>query len=448
MQITKRGHMSWEDQQNRITREGRLFLAAPEVVFDELKELSRRNRREILSSGTEALEATLIQRNEPLINLGLACYATNKDVFTALYKHSKEPPRDNADAIYKRSLRLGCLSNQTLTAAHLLFDFPRDVIGEQEVSRILLEADMTAMEALASNPAVSDKLLEQIFSMTGAMEQLPEERRTAAVNYAAMNERINTEKEYYDSPDMGHYGIHKAIFRFLEIAPVEPRWFWVVYDVLGKLDPQQVHSPERIDHVLDRWKSLKLGGSKDAEEMEGFFTGLPMREELRCHIAALFGRGYDKQKTIYFGSSTAEDIALRCAHYGCGDITGKEMRAGYERDKDGYVFAACFNSNIMSNRKLRKIFEEEQLSGDVSKLYLKHFVALKKTWPHIGEPFSEELKEEAKPSDPSAARLERIESAAVAVQSKVAAWSSQFQTFQGYAIAIAIGLTILFYLKK
>ena len=110
--------MSWENEQDKIVREGRLYFAPPEIVFAELKELSRRNRGEILSSETKALEARLVERNDPLINLGLACYCTNKDVFTALYKHSLEPTRDIADGLYKRNLRLGCLSNQTITAAN------------------------------------------------------------------------------------------------------------------------------------------------------------------------------------------------------------------------------------------------------------------------------------------------------------------------------------------
>jgi hypothetical protein len=218
--------------------------------------------------------------------------------------------------------------------------------------------------------------------------------------------------------------------------------------VIGKLDSAQVHSPERIDHVLDRWKELKLGSYKNGEEMEGNFTHLPMVEELRCQIAALYGRGYAERKSVCFGSPTSKDMALRCAYYGCGDISEKEMKAGYERDKDVYVFAASFNSNIITSRKLRKFFEEEQLGGDVSKLYLKHFASLKKKWAHIGEPFSDELKEEARPADPNAARLGRIESATTALQSKVTEGFSQFQTFKGYAIAIAIGLAISLWFKK
>ena len=149
--------MSWEDEQYDITREGRLHLAPPEMVFAELKELSRRSRAQ-WSSTTEALEAMLIERNEPLINLGLACYGTNEDVFRALYKHSKELPRDTADALYKRNLRLGCLSNQTIACAHFIFTFPHDLIGEQEVIRLLSEAEPPELNAMVSNPTVSDSV--------------------------------------------------------------------------------------------------------------------------------------------------------------------------------------------------------------------------------------------------------------------------------------------------
>src|SRR5262245_16429090 len=114
--------MSWEAEQDRITREGRLYFARPEEVFAELKQLG--TRKDIWSDSTETLETKLIERNDPLINIGLACYCTSQDVFTALYKHSKEPPHDNKDAVYKRNLRLGCLSNQII-AAHILFDFPQ-----------------------------------------------------------------------------------------------------------------------------------------------------------------------------------------------------------------------------------------------------------------------------------------------------------------------------------
>jgi len=387
--------MSWENEQDRIVREGRVYSAPPEMVFAELKELRRRDRGEIYSSKTEAVETLLVERNDPLINLGLACYCTSREVFAALYKHSLEPARDMADDLYKRNLRMGCLSNQIIFHAHWRSDFPRDLVGEHEIFRIFSEADELELEAMVSNPTVSDKLLEEIFSMKGIMPQLSDDRWGAAVHYAARNERINTNKDTVHGPDMGHYDIHNAIYRFLEIAPVEPRWAWAVYNILDRVDPQQVYSPERIDHVLERWSGLKIGA-------EGNHTRLPMAQELRCYIAALYGRGFADGKSVYFGSPTAKDIALRCAYYARSDLTKKDMKAGYKRDKDVYLFAASFNSSVIRSRKLRQFFEEEQFGG--SQLYLKHFAAVKKEYPYIGE-LSEGLKAEAGSDDPHSEKV-------------------------------------------
>ena len=180
--------------------------------------------------------------------------------------------------------------------------------------------------------------------------------------------------------------------------------------------------------------------------MEGNFTSLPMTDELCCHIAALYGRGFAKQKLVCFGAADAKDVALRCAYYGCGDINETEMRAGYERDKEVYVFAATFNSNIIFSRKLRTLFEQEQLGGsDLSKLYLKHFASVKKERPYIGEPLSDELKEEARSEDPNTARLERIEAT---MQAKFSEWSSQLHTLMVCAFAVAIGLALAHWFGK
>jgi len=39
---------------------------------------------------------------------------------------------------------------------------------------------------------------------------------------------------------------------------------------------------------------------------------------------------------------------MRCAYYGNADLTEKEMKAGYERDKDAFVFAAVNNNNLFT----------------------------------------------------------------------------------------------------
>src|SRR5262249_38804456 len=155
--------MPWGNEQERLTQEARLSVASPEEVLRELKLIAQKPR----FVRDEATETLLVERNEPLINLGLACYGTSKEVFTALYKHGLEKPADATDERYKRGLRIGCLSNQSVPAAHLVFDFPRDLIGPEEIRRVLAAAEDAEAEALICNPSVSDRLLEELYTCTG-----------------------------------------------------------------------------------------------------------------------------------------------------------------------------------------------------------------------------------------------------------------------------------------
>jgi hypothetical protein len=64
---------------------------------------------------------------------------------------------------------------------------------------------------------------------------------------------------------------------------------------------------------------------------------------------------------------------LRCAYYGKGNITAKEMKAGFGRDGDAFAFAALFNTSVYSGRDLQQLVEDEFLAGrELWALYNKH----------------------------------------------------------------------------
>jgi hypothetical protein len=148
-----------------------------------------------------------------------------------------------------------------------------------------------------------------------------------------------------------------------------------LYDLLNALAPERVATPEKIDHVLARWATLD-DRMPDGKAIEGHFTSLPIQEEFRCLIGALYGRGfpkltaedalkkdYSKFRSFIHGSPNAKDVALRCAYYGKGDITANEMKAGYKRDKKMFVFAVLFNDKIYNSPALRKPLQEEFWGG-------------------------------------------------------------------------------------
>jgi hypothetical protein len=385
--------MPWEDEQERLTQEARLSVASPEEVVRELKRVAQKSRGELF--GREAIEALLVERNDRVINLGLASYGTSTEVFSALYKHGLEKPADAADERYRRGLRIGCLANRAV--AHWAFDFPRRLIGPEEIQRIVAAGDGAEAEALICNPSVSDRLLEELYERTGAFATLAEERWGELIFLSRKNERLVRKEDSDDMPDMGHYGIHHAIFRLLEIAPVEKRWLHDLYALLDQLDFLQVAHPETIETALSRWAQLEDRGH-DGKPLEGYFTSLSLKDEFRCLIAALYGRTWSNNKSAMQGSPSSRDVAMRCAYYGNAELSVSAMKAGFARDRGVYIFATMYNNNLFSNHKLRKLFEEEQLIGsDLTTRYLKNFELKRKKWPFLETFLPSDVREEAAP---------------------------------------------------
>jgi hypothetical protein len=353
--------MAAETEQDQLIKLARLHLSPPEVVFEELKKQAQRSRREWFSYDDTKIEPMLLERNEPLINLGLACFGANREVFRALYKYSLTQSENETDAIYKRGLRIGCLSNQIVAKVHLVMDFPAELIGAEEMHCLIARGDNYEATALVRNPSVSDRFLEALYLRSGPFAAIEEERWCSLVVTSAKNERLNTNEDDEHGPDMGHYSIHKAIFRLLETAPVDVHWLRVLYELLMNLDFRQVAHPDKIDGVISRWATL-VDRVEGGEPFEGYYTNVGLKDEFRCLIAALYGRGFSKNKVILHGSATAPDIALRCAFYGKADLTKKDMEVSYERDSSAYVLAVIFNERIYSHPELRKFFEEDQLA--------------------------------------------------------------------------------------
>jgi hypothetical protein len=154
-----------------------------------------------------------------------------------------------------------------------------------------LETVLAKLTALMRNPSVDEDLLEALYERSGIFAQMPEERWRELVSLSCENKRLVTEEHYVDSPDLGLMGIQKAIFRLLEIAPVSMEWLWVLYDLLNTLAPEQVATPEKIDHVLARWAALDDRGH-DGKAIEGHITSLSIKDEFRCLIAALYARSF------------------------------------------------------------------------------------------------------------------------------------------------------------
>lgn len=350
--------MTTEYTEARI-REARLIVARPEQVLVELEKYNDDMRSEY--GWDKNLEESLLARNEPLIDLGLARYAREEKVVAALYKKSRVTPTDRLQERYLYGLRVACLSNEVAT--HGFSKFPENILGEEETARLIKENKEGEIAALLSNRKFSHRI-EALYKNEGLFSDLTDERRRRMVATSIDNPRLTEEDSAYDY-DSEYVEIHKAILSMIASAPTTDKWIYTLRALLDKLDPGNLKSPADgpITPILERWAHAPASEKKDASK-EGDFTNLSMRDEFRCLVAAMYGHHFlgkdDKLASSNFSLNLEGEI-LRCAYYGQAEFkfTEKDMESGYARDQNVYLLAVLCNDTVYRQPALRNLLEEQ-----------------------------------------------------------------------------------------
>ena len=379
----------------RLVRVARLLCSPPADVYAELKANADLPRHERFGHSHDELEAALLARREPLIDLALAQYGISTKVVSQIFERTAGA----ADPV-TIGLRMACLSNEVTDS--LWNRFPIEIIGDDELKRILTsDEDERDIGALLANPRISDKLLEELFARQGLFSDLPDERWLRLLVYAVDNKRIITCEDDSEGPDMGHYSIQKSILTLLRVAPATPPFMQVIYRLLSFLDPQQTHGDGDLEPILARWGAVENKTSK-GEDREGYYTGLTFNEEFRCLIAVLYGRSYANNETKIAGSADASDPVLRASYYANTKLSEKGMEAANGKDGPLFIFASLWNTSLFHDKKLRSLFEEKYLTGAFIGLYRQRLLQLKQRWPNMDiEPATDWIKEEIEGSDPT-----------------------------------------------
>ena len=375
--------MSLKSEQAKLTEGARLLLASPDEVFKELEKTSRQiiESRDRWAIRQEKLEPMLVKRGERLINLALACYGADEEVFKALYKYGKEPAQNEDDLEYKRGLRLGCLSNQTIGIANASWQYPAKLIGEHEVQRVLAEGEWEEVDALLCNPEFSDTLLEHLFSRGEEFAALPEDRWRRLVAIGSKNARINRNFDSDEEPDLNHYRIRKLIAQLFGKVPVNEDWIWTLHGLLLRLSPARGGSMEEFEATFTRWKSVEVNNYKNEPRRGQYLDGITFVDEFRCLMAAIYG-GL-KKNTDRADLLKSDDVAVRCRCYGSGKVNIKQMEEDFERDSGAYILASLFNLSLLRSQKERRFFEEEQLQfwDQFHHIYKRNIAFVSEMWP-------------------------------------------------------------------
>ncbi len=322
--------------------EARLLISRPEDVFNELqKHGSQAESYWSLDALDQQLERSLLARNEPLIDLALARYATDGEIVGQLYEKACTIA-DTSNRAYAKGLRVACLSNHLVSVSDLA-SFPRDIIGAEATWKVLSDADDDEASALLQNPRIDSNLLKTLYTREEAFASLPEYRWGRLIAVSRSNP-LFAESHQLD----------EAIFRLLEIAPPNESWRAMLLPLLERLHPTFAPPLNSLRHVLQRWSS-----DHTDEDVTKWQHYLSRQEEFRCLIAALYGG----DKAILDAGRTSADVAIRCAFYGNAPLTLAEMKAvnavDFERDHVLFSYAVLFNNRVLRHPEKRDVLEKE-----------------------------------------------------------------------------------------
>lgn len=369
---------------------GLVAYASSDYVIKSLHDYGEKLRANRYGdNANEALARALLERDDPVINIVLAANATSIDVLASLFSKSKVVPIDHAQICYLKSLRLATLSNdvsQNLWTA----DFPKRVISEDELAHLLETGDEDEVYALFENKMVDPHLLEDLYGGTGIFQSIASERRRRIVMATTCNKRLTMEQKSEHGPDLSFMRIHRKLHELLATAPVDISWADTLHHLISSLNPFNLPPPDQsVLPILERWKMMD-------DDRDGYYTELKLKDEIRCLMGAMYGAHYDRKDKNYElvidGSVMSEDVAVRCAFYGKGKLDESKMAAGYQRDGSAYVLAAMNNQAMLLTQKLRIIFEENHLKGDLRYRYRDCCKHLHANYPYFDpRPLSEWL---------------------------------------------------------
>ena len=227
-------------------------------------------------------------------------------------------------------LRVACFSNR-----HFGFlNWP-----DFDLNALMTRGHNPETQALLINPTIPSDVLEALFKKADSFAGVDEQNWLWMIQTAARNERLNIDKATMDGPDLGLWRIQKAIFGFLETVPVTTHSAFAALDILNQLDTQHATWPDDIAHVL-RDGGKPTSKTTRVKKREGHFTHLTLKEELRCLLAARYSRrSMGAEWPAVFGSPNDQDIARRCAFYAGEDLSEKDIKTGFEKDRDVFLFA-------------------------------------------------------------------------------------------------------------
>ncbi|MDE0185222.1 MAG: hypothetical protein OXP71_07155 [Candidatus Poribacteria bacterium] len=320
-----------------------LSHSSPDAVFEWLSNQDHKD-----SYHQEEIEKSLIARNEPLINLGLALWGYEAKTGAHLFK--------NGDRTIKKAVMSG-RSIQHQFRGGLVFQVKE---WEGVLNRLLdsFDENLDILESYLSNEFIGDKLLVALYERQTPFDELTDEQWLKAIGRTISNPRLNTPyhglMDFF--ADMSYHHVFAAAWKLFETLPVNETSAFVL-EILGeKLLPEKPHDMDVLA-TIRRWDVE--GSSQDSSIEVGYLGEFGM---CRYNLARLIGTYTSEFKSL----KNSDDIALRRSYYQrFRPRNQEEIRELFEKEKEKQIFlnAAMENLNLFMSEDFRSQLRECCLEG-------------------------------------------------------------------------------------
>ncbi len=216
-----------------------LVHADANIVFSWLRKNKPEKKRAFLESERDEIETRLIERDEPLINLGLALYGNRKETGLTLINKNK------------KILQKAVLSGTTVRP-HLLESW----VTESGTLKKLVESyDKDLLSAFLSNELIEDDVIVNLYERKEPFHNLSDEQWYELLWYSSYNRRLSTpySETWMDGFDEYSYGrVFDAAWKLFEKLPVNEKTARLLACLGEMLVPDAPHDMDVMETIA-RW---------------------------------------------------------------------------------------------------------------------------------------------------------------------------------------------------
>jgi hypothetical protein len=333
--------------------EAELLASRPERVLEWLR--SRANGDYTEKPIYDAsLEKSLLGRNDPLINLGLAQFGIEDEILRSLF--------DSPASSQRSALRLAVLSNTTIRKHQPYHsgDLIAALTGTRgEVGPWLASLSDEELRALFLNPTLGNEFLLEFLERKKGWSDLSEPRQILTLYALANNPRMS---ERYKSITMDGYAeySHDAVFtaawNLAAVVPVKLHWCWVLTALYPKtLTSVSVEDPLAL---AKRWfpdpadEKVAAAEEKRLQDPDPGSFGY-----LRMEIARLAVRK-NAVGTKLADLLNHEDLAIRLGACRYGNPDAEQIAAAAARDPKMAFASLVRNPALWRTGSTREILKK------------------------------------------------------------------------------------------